>query len=330
VARVADLLGRIIDRQRSPAKQASFELALSRLSSTLLGQLRDTSLPRTLILVLDGSLNRAPFAVLRVPRTRGYLGLNHDLIRSPSASYLTIGRKPRPSSEFAQSILAIADPVFSADDIRVSASQRRRFAGSPTPDLIRLPFRTVLQTISEIVPEPRRRILAGFDANPAELRKLPLKDFGILHFSTHAVIDDQTPELSRIALSMMDRSGRPIDGFLHPHQLADLRLAGSTVVLSGCNTALGKLVMGEGLVGLTGSLFHAGAAQLVLSLTEIDAQSSSQFFSETYRRVFARSRPAGMEHALTLARQALAGSELWSDPYYWATFVVIGRPSEDP
>lgn len=329
VARAVDLLGRILDRQRSPAKQASFERAMRRLSSTLLGPLRDTPLPPRLILVLDGALHRVPFPALRLPRTNAYLGLTHDLIRAPSASYLEVGRKPRPPGDFPQSILAIADPVFSLDDTRVSAEARQRYAGARTPALARLPFMTDLQTISHLVPEQRRLILEGFDANPAVLRKLPLQDFGVLHFSTHAVIDDQIPELSRVALSMIDRSGRPIDGFLHPHQLADLHLAGSTVVLSACDTALGKLLMGEGLVGLTSSLFHAGAAQLVLSLAEVDAQASSQFFSETYRQVLAR-RPVSMERALTLARRALAGSGRWSDPYYWASFVVIGRPSEYP
>ena len=328
-ARAIDLLGRILDRRRSPAKQDSFESAMRRLSDTLLGPLREAQLPPRLILVLDGSLHRIPFAALRVPRTSVYLGLAHDLIRAPSASYLAIGKEPRRPSDFPRSILTISDPVFSLDDDRVSAEARRRHAGSRLRDLARLPFMDDLKTISEVVPEKRRRTLSGFDANPGAVKKLPLDDFGILHFSTHAVIDDQIPELSRVALSMIDRSGKPIDGFLHPDELSRFHLAGSIVVLSACDTALGKLMMGEGLVGITGSLFHAGAAQLVLSLTEVDAQASSQFFSEAYRRLLAR-RPTGVERAMRFARQALARTGRWSDPYYWATFVVIGKPSEYP
>jgi len=71
----------------------------------------------------------------------------------------------------------------------------------------------------------------------------------VVHLSTHALIDDRTPELSRLALSLVDESGRPLNGFLRPYQLAGLRLPGSIVVLSACDTALGKQVLGEGMAG---------------------------------------------------------------------------------
>jgi CHAT domain-containing protein len=64
---------------------------------------------------------------------------------------------------------------------------------------------------------------------------------------------------------------------------------------------------------------------LVLTLTEVDAEPSAQFFAETYRH-FLGEAPMGMEHALTLTRQSMARSSQWSDPYYWASFVVEGRP----
>jgi len=327
VSSAVGLLRKIEERRQSPKKQAAFEHAMGELSDTLLKPLKDVALPQRLILVLDGSLNRVPFAALRVPGTKSALGLSHELIHSPSASYLEVGPEPRPPRDFPRTVLAIADPVFSLDDPRVSPAARRRFAGAKTPDLRRLPFLDDLDTIKKMLPESRWRVLKSFDANPMELQRLPLGEFGILHFSTHAIIDDQIPELSRVALSMMDQSGRPIDGFLHPHQLADWKLHGSTVVLSACDTALGRLVMGEGLMGLSSSLFHAGAGQLVLSLTEVDAQASAAFFSEVYRRVLGK-RQQRMERALMEARKALARSDRWSDPYYWASFVDIGKPAE--
>jgi CHAT domain-containing protein len=97
------------------------------------------------------------------------------------------------------------------------------------------------------------------------LQKLSLERYGILHFSTHAVINDEIPELSRIALSVVDRQGRPLSGFLFPYQLAGLRMNGTVVVLSACDTALGKKVLGEGMMGFASSLFSAGASQLVLT-----------------------------------------------------------------
>ena len=97
------------------------------------------------------------------------------------------------------------------------------------------------------------------------------------------------------------------------------------MVLSACDTALGKQVIGEGLAGLTSSLFYAGAFQLVLSLTDVDAEPSAQFFADVYRNYLGGS-PMGIEHALTLARQSMARSSQWSDPYYWASFIAVGRP----
>ena len=287
--------------------------------------LKTATLAPRLVLVLDGALHRVPFAALRVPGSPAALGLAHDLVQTPSAAYMTTGKKPRPVGTFPRSILAIADPVFTPGDSRVASEGRK--LSTATTDLPRLPFTGELETINQILPASRRQILRGFDANPGTLRSLRLEDFAILHFSTHAVIDDQIPELSHIALSMVDRSGHPVNGFLRPYQLADLPLRNSVVVLSACDTALGKQVLGEGLMGFTGSLFHAGASQLVLTLTKVDAQASSLFFSSAYRRIFGR-EPVSVERALTLTRRSLAASERWSDPYYWASFVVLGKPSE--
>jgi len=190
--------------------------------------------------------------------------------------------------------------------------------------LARLPFTAEIDTIESLVPAPRRQTLRGFEVNRENLRGQRLEDYAVLHFSTHALIDDRIPEVSRIALSLVDRRGRPIDGFLRTYQFAQFHMNGSTVVLSACDTALGKQVLGEGLAGLASSLLDAGAAQLVLTITAVDAEASSKFLSETYRWFLAGDVP--MEHAQTLARRHMERSAGYSDPYYWASFVVIARP----
>lgn len=327
VTRLVGGFGKLTERMELERERAAFESALNRLSDALLGPLRGIPLPPRLVLVPDGALHLLPFAALHIPGAKAYLGLAHDLIQAPSATYLTIGRKPRPPEQFPFSVVAIADPVFSLSDPRVSSEARRRFTGARTPDLVPLPFMADLQTISDLVPARRRTLVTGFDANSGRLRSMPLNDYGIVHFSTHAIIDDQIPELSRIALSMVTVSGRPVDGFLHPHDLWDFHLDGATIVLSACDTARGKLLMGEGLVGFSTSLFHAGAAQMVLSLAELDGQASAEFFSEAYKLVFGRRR-IPIEHALTMARRNFAAKASRRDPYYWASIVLIGRPSD--
>ena len=322
-ARTIARFGGILDRRRSAQTQAAFEADLRRLSSVLIGPLAGVHLPSRLVLVLDGVLNRVPMAALRLPGAHEAIGLNFDMIQAPSAAYLLAAKPPRPISAFPRTVLAIADPVFGAEDPRVSAPLPQTPNRSSLP---RLPFTGELVALKSLVRPSRIRVLQSFDATPATLRQLSLGDFAVLHFSTHAFIDDRIPELSRVALSLVDRTGRPVDGYLHSYDFADFHLNRSIVVLSSCETALGKEVLGEGLVGFASGLFAAGASQLVLTLTKVDAESSSAFFSEVYTR-FLSSKPARMERALTQARRVLAHSTRWSDPYYWASFTVIGTIS---
>jgi len=326
-ARAVDTFNRVADRRRSPEQKESLTSSLRSLSKVLLGTLPDGVLPRTVVLVPDGVLLGVPFAALRDPRENAALGLIHDLIQVPSASLLATASVPRRPSAFARTVLAVADPVFDAGDSRfVPAAGSTPPLHETGPHLPRLPFGAELKTLSSLVPDSRITVLRDFKANRREVESMNLADFALIHFSTHVVIDDRLPELSRIVLSRITAHGEPLDGFLRPYQLSQFRLNGSIVVLSACRTALGEQVPGEGIAGFSSSLFHAGASQLVLTLAEVDAEASSEFFSEVYRQYLGKGAPS-MEHALTLARIAMARTSRWSDPYYWASIVVIGRPS---
>jgi len=320
---VLRLFPAVLDRKRSPEKQLQFTLALRKLSGTLLGPLRTARLPARLIIVPDGVLTRIPFAALQRDSS-GYLGLKHDLLQVPSASFLQFAKSPRHIREFPKAFLGIADPVYSSRDPRIKAGVQRTQSIST---MARLPFVGEMDTIAQLIPSSRRRILTGFEASVPVVEGDRLEQYAVVHFSGHALIDDLTPELSRIALSTVDRSGRPADGYLRPYELSQLHLNGSVVVLSACDTALGKQVLGEGLAGFTTSLFSAGAAQLALTLAAIDAEASSEFMSKVYQHLFGT--PAvSMEHAMALARAAMSRSQRWNDPFYWASFVLYGRPSD--
>jgi CHAT domain-containing protein len=325
VSRAAGLFGNILERRRSPSQQQSFEAAMRDLSATLLGPLQGNKLPPCVVVAPDGPLHSAPFAALREPSGGQPLGLSRELIQIPAAAYLVKGKEPRPVSRFPKAILAIADPVFSRDDPRVTRKSGNR-RQPDAPDLARLPFADELNTITRLLPDSRRRILRGFEATPDALRNARLADYGILHFSTHALIDNEIPEMSRIALSLVDSEGNAANGFLEPYELAQWRLEGSTVALSACETALGKQVLGEGMAGLASSLFYAGAARLIATLAKVDDEASSEFFGEVYSRLLAP-QPVRLETALALARRRLSQSPRWADPYYWASFVLMGRPS---
>jgi CHAT domain-containing protein len=321
---VVEQFGHILDRRRSPEKSAAFRRRLNRLSAVLLGQLSEKQLMSRLVLAPDGILHKVPFAALRLSGASEPLGADYDLVQVPSASYLLNGARTRPLREFPRTILAIADPVFSADDPRVTGRCSHEHVRQE--EWPRLPFKNEVDLIEAKVPLAHRQTLRGFAASRAVLDRFHLEDYAILHFSTHALIDDRVPEQSRIVLSLVNQSGCPVDGFLHPYQLAQLNLAGSIVVLSACDTALGKQVLGEGIVGFSSSLLYAGASELVLTLTAVDAEASSDFLADVYRRFLKGT--ISMEHSITLARRSMIHSRRFSDPYYWASFVVIGRPAD--
>jgi CHAT domain-containing protein/tetratricopeptide (TPR) repeat protein len=319
---VVEQFGRILERRRSSQKRAAFRRLLSELSAALLGQLSEAQLLSRLVLVPDGILHKVPFPALQLSGAAGPLGLDYDLVQVPSASYLLNGARTRPINQFPQTILSIADPVFSPGDPRVASGGHKPLEPA-TNEWVRLPFNGEVDLIEATVPRGHRRTLRGFAASRAVLDSIHLENYAILHFSTHAMIDDRVPELSRIVLSLVNQAGRPVDGYLHPYQLAQFHLAGSIVVLSACDSALGKQVLGEGIVGFSSSLLYAGAAQLVLTLAKVDAEASSYFLTDVYREFLEATN--SMEHSITLARRTMAHSRHFSDPYYWASFIVIGR-----
>ena len=146
----------------------------------------------------------------------------------------------------------------------------------------------------------------------------------MIHFATHGVLDTQHPELSGVVLSLLDENGSPRDGFLRLHDVYNLRLAADLVVLSGCQTALGKDVRGEGLVGLTRGFLYAGARRVMASLWQVDDRATSELMARFYRALLKDgSSPAA---ALREAQLSLSRSAQWRDPYNWAGFVIQGDP----
>jgi len=123
-------------------------------------------------------------------------------------------------------------------------------------------------------------------------------------------------------LSRVDAAGRPRDGYLRPRDVYGLDLDAELVVLSGCRTALGREVRGEGLLGLTRGFLYAGAARVVASLWWVDDRATAELMARFYRGLWAeRRRPAD---ALRRARLALAAERRFRDPFYWGPFVLQG------
>jgi CHAT domain-containing protein len=164
---------------------------------------------------------------------------------------------------------------------------------------------------------------AGLEASREKATSSELSRYRIVHFATHGVIDDSHPNLSGIVLSMYDAKGREQDGFLRLHDIYNLSLPAELVVLSACNTGLGKDVRGEGFIGLVRGFMYAGAARVVASLWRVDDQSTAELMKRFYRGMLKENLPPAA--ALRAAQVEMSKHERWSAPYYWAGFVLQGE-----
>ncbi|HEX3556449.1 MAG TPA: CHAT domain-containing protein [Thermoanaerobaculia bacterium] len=318
------------------ARQAAGGEALGRM---LLGPVAERLDRQRLVVVPDGALEYVPFGALQEPG-RGALAMpileRHEVVYLPSASALAIQRQVlerRPPAP--KQLLVLADPVFDANDPRLTrlaqlprpASGRTRGGDDPGPGIFeRLPgSRREAEAIVALAPaEPAggTRLALDFDASRPEALSDRLSAYRIVHFATHGILDAEHPALSGLALSMVDRAGQPQAGFLHLRDVYNLRLGADLVVLSGCRTALGKLVRGEGLIGLTRGFLYAGAPRVVASLWRVEDLATAALMTRFYRALWIeRLRPAA---ALRAAQLSLAQQRRWRDPYFWAGFVLEG------
>jgi CHAT domain-containing protein len=309
------------------AQYASEAAALSRMVLSPVWSQLGTK--RRLLIVGDGRLQYVPFAALPEPARENAepipLVVEHEVVSMPSAS--TIGVLRREISNRAPSPKAVAifaDPVFARDDARVRPS-----AGLAVTDsrggMARLLFsRREAAAILAVAPAGQSTQALDFQANRAMVTDAALRQYRIIHFATHGILDSEHPELSGIVLSLVDREGKPQDGFLRLHDFYNMNLPAELVVLSACQTALGKDVKGEGLVGLTRGFMYAGAARVVASLWKVDDAATAELMKRFYQGMLGNQQlsPAA---ALRAAQLAMLQQKQWASPYYWAAFVHQGE-----
>jgi CHAT domain-containing protein len=162
-----------------------------------------------------------------------------------------------------------------------------------------------------------------FMAAKQTLARQDLKQYRILHFATHGSLNAEHPELSGLVLSLVDRAGKPVDGFLRLHEIYNLHLDADLVVLSACRTALGKDVHGEGLIGLTRGFMYAGASRVVSSVWNVDDRASARLMERFYTAMLSKGlSPAA---ALREAQLSLLTEPRWANPHYWAAFGLQGE-----
>jgi CHAT domain-containing protein/tetratricopeptide (TPR) repeat protein len=188
----------------------------------------------------------------------------------------------------------------------------------------RLPFsRQEADAILKLAPAGTAMKAIDFQASQETVINAELGQYRIIHFATHGLLDTQHPELSGVLLSLVDERGQPKEGFLQLHEIYNLKLPAELVVLSACQTGLGKDVKGEGLVGLTRGFMYAGAARVMASLWKVDDEATAELMKQFYQGML-------QEGLAPAAALRAAQVEMWKEnprksPRDWAAFVLQGE-----
>lgn len=303
-----------------------------------------------LVIIGDGVLESAPFAALSRPQAPGSTNTQpqplikeFEVVNLPSISVMTVlSRQVAQRQPPSGSVAVFADPVFEANDARLrssahaaestSAARGASISQSRALDralkdstlekgIRRLVFsRREAEAISSVA--PGAFVALDFRANRAAVLSKNLSNYKIVHFATHGILNDKHPELSGILLAMVDEKGKPQDGFIQLSDIYNLNLPAELVVLSACETGLGKSVKGEGLIGLTRGFMYAGASRVLGSLWKVDDAATAALMADFYKEMFTNGkRPAD---ALRAAQLHLFEQRRWQSPYYWAGFVLQG------
>ena len=331
-------------RARIAAADAALPEALAALSTMILKPVLPIAANARLLVVADGALHYLPFGMLPLPGAAASpLITRAEIVNLPSASMLAVQRGLLAGRTRAGNTLAIvADPVFDATDPRVAQSDAAAPLAPEPADRSRLlehlapasvqGARAVIPRLPATAAEARAITAAaggaglavtGFDAWKGAVTGDRLKGYRYVHFATHGFVDSVDPSLSAIVLSLVDRDGRPQDGFLRADELYGLELSADMVVLSACQTGLGKEIRGEGLVGLTRGLMYAGAATVVVSLWSVSDNATAELMARFYKELISAGRsPAA---ALRGAQLLMLKQQRWTHPYYWSAFTIQGE-----
>ncbi len=246
----------------------------------------------------------------------------YNISYAPSASLLDpdLIRERQPS----KALLAMGNPYFgqpaeastgirSSDD---SDNAARKFQFLPLPN-----SENEVKGIASLVGGSGSRIYTDKEASE-KLFKQQAADYRIIHIASHFTVNDYDPLYSKVVLAQTKDAEQ--DGFLQTYEVFDMKLNADLVVLSACNTALGKLSKGEGLIGISRAFLYAGVPGMVVSLWSVDDEATSIIMSNFYGHL---KEGLCKNEALRLAKidYLNESTSIKKDPFYWAPFILIGN-----
>jgi CHAT domain-containing protein len=324
----------------SRASHALYKVALAPAAS-MIGN-------RRLVIVADGALNFVPFEALVTTERGGdyssldYLIKTNKVSYAPSASVTAAVRDQKRAA--GRNVLLVADPVFSANDPRLqtgsTASRLEVTRGlgldsavkdatgesqSGPPTLPRLVgTRIEAEQIERLAKASGAQgdLWLDLGANEDDLKHRDIQGYRVLHVATHGVLDATRPQFSGLVLSLVGNKSDD-DGYLRTGEVFNLRLGAPLVMLSACETGLGKVKRGEGVVGLSQAFMYAGATTVGVTLWSVADKPTAELMTDFYQRLLGPN-PSSSD-AMRAAQLAMISGKKYSAPYYWAPFVLVGE-----
>jgi CHAT domain-containing protein/tetratricopeptide (TPR) repeat protein len=325
---------------------------------------------KRLLVVADGALNYVPFeALVKSPANADYSSLpylikSNEIIYTPSASVIGAIRQ-QESNRAGRAILIVADPVFNSNDTRArgktasSGSETRGLGiqsaltdiagqdASPTAESEKmqgLPLARLAGTRTEAEQIVKLAKASGsqadvwldLDASEENIEARDVSKYRVLHIATHGLLNAERPQFTGLVLSLI--GNKMEDGFLRTDEVFNLRLGSPLVMLSACETGLGKEKRGEGVMGLTRAFMYAGAPTVGVSLWSVADKSTAELMTDFYKRLLTTSQPSSGSPSGTSAASvggsasasmrdaqlAMIAGKKYSAPFYWAPFVLVG------
>ena len=337
---------------------AAFTAASHALYKAIIEPAAATLGEKRLLVVGDGALNYVPFeSLVKTAESVDYSSLpylikSNEIIYAPSASVVGAIRQQQ-SNRTGQGILVLADPVFNSNDTRArgaatatAGSETRGLgiqsalsdvAGQDASSLAAptkmqgLPLARLAGTRAEAEQIVKLAKASGsqadmwvdLDANEENIESRDVSKYRILHIATHGLLNAERPQFTGVVLSLVGNKSE--DGFLRTDEVFNLRLGSPLVILSACETGLGKEKRGEGVMGLTRAFMYAGAPTVGVSLWSVADKSTADLMTDFYKRLLTNSAtPVAPSAAMREAQLAMIAGKKYSAPFYWAPFVLVG------
>lgn len=316
-----------------PSEKTLLEKVSNELSNTLFGQIKAKIAGKRLAIVTEGTLQYLPFSALHSPNSATkVLAQENEIIILPSASVLAQIRENSAASKSYDKTLAIfADPVFDGKDARIKRQSSSQNVA--TQQVIKNPIfsrklprliasRQEALNISSFAVKDKTNVRTDFDANLENIGGKNLADYRILHFATHGFLDTSKPAESGLIFSLFDENGRERNGFLNLDSIYNLDISSELVVISACQTALGKDIRGEGLIGLSRGFLYAGSDRVAASLWKVDDSATAEFMKLFYRNHLEKNMSTSA--ALRQAKLEMMKIPRYRSPFYWSAFTLLG------